>query len=473
MALLMMANDEGKPIFHDFFGVSCTDSPVLLAKTGTGDTRLLEASPSASVGASSGGHGHVSASSDLGSERQTGNNFEGIQFHGPKDDFSGADISNRFSGQKRSNSDSAFMGSSRDRMLQIAPESIESSRLTKMQIFQNESGSERPRRTHEDESFFSMQPPRQTSTSQLALPPPVGSRHDLTVSSWDRSMPMNSGFMVHFPPRVSQISSVDKSSSGRNRDGSASTMVISQPAADEGSRTGIKGSGVLKVISSNTGAQERHPTALLANNSRPNASSLNTETDNTNLSRCRSLTTIGRQMTIFYAGQAHVFDDVHPNKADAIMALAGSTGGSWSTTYSPKTCARPLPETFTPTGDNDTTVNNNMTTLSQELHGRSSGLGTSGSMFNQAARIAFPNQGVSSGGRTVRDARTAGQAAGPDTQGKKEDPRRKLSTFVHACAWPSRIQASSLALCDCRFECFPLADCLGLVIHVCDASRCA
>jgi hypothetical protein len=41
-------------------------------------------------------------------------------------------------------------------------------------------------------------------------------------------------------------------------------------------------------------------------------------------------------MTIFYGGQAHVFDDVHPNKADVIMALAGSSGGSWSTGLSHK-----------------------------------------------------------------------------------------------------------------------------------------
>ena len=28
----------------------------------------------------------------------------------------------------------------------------------------------------------------------------------------------------------------------------------------------------------------------------------------------QGLASAGRQMTIFYGGQAHVFDDVHPNK---------------------------------------------------------------------------------------------------------------------------------------------------------------
>jgi len=27
-----------------------------------------------------------------------------------------------------------------------------------------------------------------------------------------------------------------------------------------------------------------------------------------------------RQMTIFYAGQAHVFDDVHPNKVSSLLS---------------------------------------------------------------------------------------------------------------------------------------------------------
>ena len=29
-----------------------------------------------------------------------------------------------------------------------------------------------------------------------------------------------------------------------------------------------------------------------------------------------------RQMTIFYAGQAHVFDDVHPNKVSSLLSTS-------------------------------------------------------------------------------------------------------------------------------------------------------
>lgn len=32
-----------------------------------------------------------------------------------------------------------------------------------------------------------------------------------------------------------------------------------------------------------------------------------------------ALTSASRQMTVFYAGQAHVFDDVHPNKVSIVV----------------------------------------------------------------------------------------------------------------------------------------------------------
>lgn len=59
-----------KPMFHDFLGMKPSpDSPVVLLPKGS-DSRLTEASPSASasLGASSGGgRGPISTTSDLGS----------------------------------------------------------------------------------------------------------------------------------------------------------------------------------------------------------------------------------------------------------------------------------------------------------------------------------------------------------------------------------------------------------------------
>lgn len=64
---MVMAGDEENPIFHDFLGMSASESAAVPPKNAgfVRDVRVPEAS--ASVGASSGAHGPVSASSDLGS----------------------------------------------------------------------------------------------------------------------------------------------------------------------------------------------------------------------------------------------------------------------------------------------------------------------------------------------------------------------------------------------------------------------
>lgn len=58
------------------------------------------------------------------------------------------------------------------------------------------------------------------------------------------------------------------------------------------------------------------------------------------------------------------------------MALAGSNGGSWSTTFSPKSTARPCGESNVPGGDNETGMAVNMA-LSREFRGRLSATGVS------------------------------------------------------------------------------------------------
>lgn len=147
-----------------------------------------------------------------------------------------------------------------------------------MQMFQNEEGGDRPRRSHGDELAFAMQPPRSNSTSPLILQPPSSGRPELVVSSWDRPIQMNVGPAVHHPSRLGQLATyVDKLSSYRFKDGSPSTSLITQPAADEGSRTGIKGSGILNITNATSGAAERNPTAVLLSSSKPKAVPLNNE----------------------------------------------------------------------------------------------------------------------------------------------------------------------------------------------------
>ncbi|XP_024460136.1 protein TIFY 8 isoform X2 [Populus trichocarpa] len=295
-----------KAMFHDFLGMKgTTDSPVVLAP------KNKDGSPSASasLGASSGGgRGPLSSTSDLASERQAGNHLEGIPFYGPRSDISGPEISNRLAGSKRSNSDSAFTGS-RDGIPQMAHDSIESLHLMKM--LKNGGGRERPRRSNDDEVFYGMQPMRPSSAS-LILQPSAGSRLDANVSKQDRSIPMGIGA---YPPRGGQfVPFTHQVPTNRFRDTNAGPSIVSQSAADEGSRTGIKGPGILSSINAGSGISEKNSSRGLPSGGKPKTGIHISEPESSNPSSRQGLTSASRQMTIFYGGQAHVFDDVHPNK---------------------------------------------------------------------------------------------------------------------------------------------------------------
>ncbi|KAK2978132.1 hypothetical protein RJ640_028686 [Escallonia rubra] len=362
-------DDDVKPtIFHDFLGKNCGPDS-LPAAAAAGD---VEASPSASASAgasSGGGRGPISATSDLGSERQVSNHFEGVPFYGPR-----SELGNRF---KRSNSDSAFMGSSRDGFPQMRPDSLESSHLMKML---RSVGGERPRRPLDEETFVGMQPLRPTSASLIVQ----SATSDRTASKWERPIPMNIGTVMQHPPRAGQVIPFGyQAPSNRFKDANAGPSIISQAAADEGSRTGIKRSGLLSSLNGSSGNADRN----LPSGGKQKSGVCEPESSNP-LSRQGS-TNATRQMTIFYGGQAHVFDDVHPNKADVIMALAGSNGGSWSTNYAPKSAVRPNPgENYLPSGEKDAGMAS-QSALSRELHGRLAVMGNSRHGFESVDQISI------------------------------------------------------------------------------------
>lgn len=130
-------------------------------------------------------------------------------------------------------------------------------------------GSEGLGRSH-DEMMISMQPPRPTS---LILHPPRSSRSDSLIPKWERSMPPKPGQMVHYPLRFAQGgTNLDKvTSSYAYKDASTGATSLSQPAADEGSRTGIKDSGILNIINPGSGAGERSSIGVLPCGNRPKA----------------------------------------------------------------------------------------------------------------------------------------------------------------------------------------------------------
>ncbi|ESW09065.1 hypothetical protein PHAVU_009G097300 [Phaseolus vulgaris] len=387
-------------VLHDFLGMKpTTDSPK------TTDVRLSEPSASAS---SAGGRGPFSATSDIASEKQVGNHLEGVPFYGPRSDLSGTEISNRLVGSKRSNSDSAFTGSSRD-AFQMVPDSYQNSHL--MKVLRNAAGGDRSRRPSEDEVLLGMQSMKQSS--QIFQPP---SSSKIDANKWERSILMNVGPLQH-PPRGGQLTPfVHQMASSKIRDTNAGPSFISQSAADEGSRTGIKGPGILSSINAAAMGTEKTPSAVMLGGSRPKAGS-NIIESSTPPSSQPALTSASRQMTIFYGGQAHVFDDVHPHKADVIMALAGSNGGSWSTAFSPKSAVKMVNDGNLHSGENETGVVNNAA-FPQELHGKLSITGSSSHAMGPGDRVTTP-AGAHQGSIFAKDTRNPVQPSDPSSEDKR------------------------------------------------------
>ncbi|KAL6533872.1 hypothetical protein OROHE_013705 [Orobanche hederae] len=291
-----------------------------------------------------------SSTSDLGSERNGGNHLAGIPYYGSRGDITVTESSNRFMGYKRSNSDS-FMMSSRDKFPHGLTDSQDNPLLTKLLRY---SGGEHPRRTRDEETPYNMHKMRPISASFISQSS-TGGRSDNNPSKW------SPGPVLQYPPRTGQVMPFGyQGPSNRFKEVNVGTPLVSQTAADEGSRTGIKGSGVLSsTISASGNVSGRQPAGVLIRSGKQKSGITICEPES---SSQRGTEADGRQMTIFYGGQAHVFDNVHPNKADVIMALAGSNGGSWSTTYKPNSAAKPS------TGDNDATRQSTL----RELHARPS-----------------------------------------------------------------------------------------------------
>ncbi|CAL9749349.1 unnamed protein product [Musa acuminata subsp. burmannicoides] len=371
-----MGRDESKqkenPCFHDFLGMSVhcaekTPPPDLLSSGG--HSGAADDAYAASVVVSAARHrGLMLPTCDLGAERQGVKGSEVFHFHGRKSAVPGPDVGNTLSGRKRSCSESIHSGSI-NRVHPVCSDSLESSCLVKM--FGKEVVTEHLGKSHDEKIMLSMlRPPRPTS---LILHP-LSSRSDSPTSKEEQSLSKNSGQISNHAPRFSQAG-----------------MYL-----DDGSQTAIGGSGVTSTDNPINMAFGRNSTGFL---NKPK-SSLAIESEPSNIVRRSTTSSAGRQMTIFYAGQAHVFDNVQPNKADVIMALARINGGSWSTSHSSKSSER-------------TTMNE----AKVPVHG------DMGHGISQLAGIPLASvlSGVTSGGGTIgRDGRSMTQATEP-TMGDRRD----------------------------------------------------
>lgn len=133
-----------------------------------------------------------------------------------------------------------------------------------IQMLRSNAVEEHPRRSHDEELAFGMQLTRANSTSHHLSQP--STKSDSVPSKWERSL-SNVGALAQYPSRFGQYATYpDKLSS---RDSTAGPSIISAPAADEGSRTGKKGSGIFSAINAN--GVERHTPEMLISSQRPNS----------------------------------------------------------------------------------------------------------------------------------------------------------------------------------------------------------
>ncbi|CAM8982728.1 unnamed protein product [Rhodiola kirilowii] len=305
-----MADDGDRELkkhkpFHDFLGVSLI--------VGSGDA------------------------SDLGSEIRNTMLFDGVPFHAINSHVSEPHMISKSVGSKRSNSDSAYTG--QDGF----------DRLHSVKIYRGGSGSEQPRRLSNEEIFHGSKTLQATSIPQ-SLPHQTHSKTDGYSAKWERSatinVPHNSQYPSYTSPYVHLVP--------RNifKDVAAGSSVISHVAADEdeGSRNGIKGSGVWNSMKASLVSDKFHPNsgghisdlsgAIVTGRKLKSGVHLSEPQAPIPGDKQTKSSSSSQQMTIFYDGHAHVFDDVHPNKAEVIMALAGSIDASLSSTLSTKSSTR-------------------------------------------------------------------------------------------------------------------------------------
>lgn len=332
-----------------------------------------------------------------------GSQLKRISSYGPKSDLSVSEVSNQFVGSKWSHSDSAFTGSSREGIPHMIPE-----RSHLMKMLDSASGGETLKMSPAEGPLYGVPHHNIRPLSSY-----VSQTTNANFVNSERSNPMNvGGSSMQYNACVMKSSSLSyQEPSNRLRDSGSGPLVLSQLAADEGSRTGNKSPGIINLINADRNpVSEKNPSGLLPSGCNRKPATHNSEPALSNPPSLRGLNTSGgRQMTIIYGGQVHVFDDVHPNKADVIMGLAGSNGGSWSTNL-PKASARiSTNDSCLPGGEFETSVSGERS-FAHKYH----------NLISAGANSIHGLGSINQGRMIVKAAGTSGQATDSSLETKRE-----------------------------------------------------
>lgn len=271
--------------------------------------------------------------SEPSSERLSWGNSAGLIARGDKGSFNRQEVDSRSFGKKRDSSTSNSNHILQDR-LQISVDTLENSRGSKICRLDEKRGRHFDVPTALDDFHVPMQPPKQTSNCSTLLQSSMHKPDFMALSKLERPVSLN--MAAYGLSHLRQCGGFpDMNYSSASGDITSMPSSLSRPAADEGSRTGlqISGSGSLLNVPNSTTDRSTGVPGISVGRTKFSSQSAGSDLGIPKSHQIAASTS--RQLTVFYGGQAHVFDDVPPGKADAIMALAGSNGRSWSTTYTP------------------------------------------------------------------------------------------------------------------------------------------
>ncbi|XP_057854258.2 protein TIFY 8 isoform X2 [Cryptomeria japonica] len=326
---------EGQLLFHDFLGTSPNEQKQtegslshISSSTAPSNGRAFEEKNSRILSAKASSATHewpeVSCSappllagafamtapsiSEPSSERLSWGNSVGLLPRGDRGSFNRQEVDSRSFGKKRDSSTSNSNHLLQDR-LQISVDALENSRGSK--------------------------PPKQTSNCSTLLQSSMHKPDFMAVNKLERPVSLNMAAYGH--SHLRQCGGFpDMNYSSASGDITSMPSSLSRPAADEGSRTGLQISNLGSLINNVPSSTPDRSTGMPGISVGRTKFSSQSAGSEPGIPKSHQIAaSASRQLTVFYGGQAHVFDDVPPVKADAIMALAGSNGRSWSTTYTP------------------------------------------------------------------------------------------------------------------------------------------
>lgn len=303
------------------------------------------------------------------SEESRSIGLKGVGLHDMRSDVSAQHLTEKGVGNKRSNSD--FTNAEHDGF---------------DKMYQGGTGSEQPRRPNNEENFYWSKLLKPASLSQALIPHMTHSNSEEYSGMWDRTVSVNNvQGSVQYPLYNStfarQVHPVGF------KDAAAGPSVISCMVADEGSRNGKKESGwnLVKssVVSNKINQRSEGHTSEDFGVGRNVKTRAHLPEPKSSLPGPTKSSSSSRKMTIFYDGHAYVFDDVHPHKAEVIMAMAAS----FSSTFLEKSSMRQLKEGSTPTGKIETGTFSN-TDLVNKQQGKLSTAVTSSHKFRSSDPIS-------------------------------------------------------------------------------------